>query len=150
MGEKTLGKKADGVSNSPMAKRSMHVAVVDDDFSFRHALSKLLLSHEFKVWTYATATEFLQHHDTHTTDCLLLDYELPDLTGLEVLRELGARGVKLPTILMTGRDSSVIRQSGLAAGAAAFLVKPFGGALLIETMESATQYSGESSTPTNA
>jgi FixJ family two-component response regulator len=79
------------------------VFVVDDDRSIRESLSDLIRSVGLNVQTFASAHEFLTSPRPGAPSCLVLDVQLPGLSGLELQRELARDGVPMPIIFITGR-----------------------------------------------
>ena len=114
------------------------VAVVDDDPSVRRALVRLLAALGIEAEAHATGVDFLASRRLHDVDCLLLDVHMPGLNGLEVLEEVRDAATKLPVVLMTGRYDPAFADRSLAAGASAFLRKPFDEGDLISAIERAT------------
>lgn len=109
-------------------QRSMSVAIVDDDSSVRDALARLLRVHGLKSQTYASAHAFLEAifiaKVSDMPDCLIVDVNMPDMTGIELQRELLERGIHVPTIVITGKDNDSIAASAASLGAVAFFLKP--------------------------
>jgi FixJ family two-component response regulator len=101
------------------------VFVVDDDASVREALSGLIRSAGLHATPFPSAGEFLRHPRSDSTACLVLDVHLPDLTGLDLQRELAVSGRQIPTIFITGRGDIPTSVSAMKAGAVEFLTKPF-------------------------
>jgi len=114
------------------------VAIVDDDLSVRRALARLLRSIGVDVVTHASGPEFLASPGLHDVDCLVLDVHMPGMSGIEVLDEVRVAASKLPVVLMTGRYESDFAQRALAAGASAFLRKPFSDEELSAAITEAT------------
>jgi FixJ family two-component response regulator len=100
------------------------IAIVDDDEPIRKALSRLLRASEFSVESFSSGQEFLDSLGKCLPDCVVLDFQMPQINGLEVLKELRSRGVALPVIVITAHDEPVVRANCLAAGASAYLCKP--------------------------
>jgi len=101
------------------------VAVVDDDPSVRRALTRLLGSVGVPCLTHDSGSEFLTSRKLHDFDCLILDVHMPRMSGIEVLKEIRVVASKLPVVLMTARHDVDFGEKALAAGASAFLRKPF-------------------------
>jgi FixJ family two-component response regulator len=101
------------------------IAVVDDSEIMRDAMVHLLCSAGYGVEQYASAAEFLDVADISQADCLVVDIELGDSLGTEMVRELWLRGYSVPVIFMTGSPNDVFRQAAKALGCTAFLPKPF-------------------------
>ena len=113
------------------------VHVVDDDGAVRDSLGLLLESAGLDVRTYASATEFLNALPQQAAGCVLTDVRMPEMDGLELQRRLGALGVRLPVIVMTGHGDVPIAVGALKAGAADFLEKPFDDQQLLTAVQSA-------------
>jgi two-component system, LuxR family, response regulator FixJ len=90
--------------------------VVDDDAAVRHSLKFALEMDGFAVWLYADAREVLDEPNLPTYGCLLIDYFLPDMNGLQLLATLRSRGVVLPAFLVTGHPSLALRRRVGQAG----------------------------------
>lgn len=110
------------------------VAVVDDEAEVCKALRRLLRSAGFDVLTFPSGQEFLQSVQNQQPDCLILDLHLPGLTGLDVQRHLVATAMRFPVIVITGRDEPGLGEKVIAAGAAAFLLKPVDDVELLGTV----------------
>src|SRR5262245_14073120 len=77
------------------------IAIVDDDESFREALERFLGTFAFRVRTFASGEEFLESSEPGVVSCLLLDLVMPGMGGLELQRQLAARGLRIPTVFIT-------------------------------------------------
>ena len=117
-----------------MTLHPIHVAVLDDDPSIRRALSRLLSAEELAVDTYGTAGLFLDSLVLKIPDCLLLDFAMPSMSGLDVLKYLNQLRVHISTIVITGNDETASREACLKAGAVAYLRKPLDAEQLIDTI----------------
>ena len=107
-----------------------HVVLVDDDNSIRAALARMLRWHGYTPSTFISAEDLLDTHTVVNAACMILDIQLPGLTGFE-LYDYVARMRAPPVIFMTGYDEPGTRPRAEAAGAAAYLVKPFSGRELV-------------------
>ena len=105
-----------------MCATSPVVAIVDDEPGIRRALSRLLEQSGFVVRSFANGRELLEHVDG--IHCVILDLNLPDMSGFDVQRALGTCGASIPVIVLTGDDTPANRARSLAEGARAFLTKP--------------------------
>ena len=104
-------------------KRTTLVAIVDDDAGLRVAIENLLDSSGFRTRSFPSAEAFLQCADGTEAGCLIVDYRLPGMTGLELQRELQGQGRAIPIIFATGDDEAFrLLQSEAAA---TVLRKPF-------------------------
>ena len=101
------------------------VHIVDDEESVRKSASFLLRTSGFETQTYASGPAFLKAAGTAEPGCVLLDVRMPEMDGLEVQRELAARGVTMPVIVLTGHGDISIAVQAMKAGAVDFLEKPF-------------------------
>ena len=101
------------------------VFVVDDDSLLRDSVADLLASAGWAVRTFASAAEFLANPRPDVSACLLLDVELPDLSGLDLQKTLAGSGVDLPIVFLTGHGDIPMSVRAMKAGAVGFLTKPF-------------------------
>jgi FixJ family two-component response regulator len=115
------------------------VLVVDDDSAVRLSLGFLLETASFAVRLFASGRELLASSQFPETGCVLVDYDMPGLGGLELLRQLRLRQVALPCILITGKLGDGIRRAAIAAGASAVLEKPFESEDLIQAIHAALE-----------
>ena len=114
------------------------VSVVDDDKSVRRAINSLLRSVGFRVAAFASAEEFLGSEGLSRTECLILDLRMPGMDGLQLQRRLNLDGHRFPIVILTGHGDADMRARVMDAGAAAFLLKPFDGDMLVATLRRAT------------
>jgi FixJ family two-component response regulator len=112
------------------------VAVVDDEESMRLALARLLRGCSFAVSVYGSGEEFLRSLATSRPACVILDIEMPGMSGRDVQRALSTSGASLPIIIVTAYDRADLRAACLADGAAAYFAKPLRGQHLIDALES--------------
>ena len=110
------------------------VAIVDDDSAVRKALARLLCASAIEARTFSSGREFLDSLPSGTPDCLIVDLQMPEMTGLELQLELARTGARLPTIVITAHNDAGLRERCLAAGAAAYLLKPLDEGTLITTI----------------
>jgi FixJ family two-component response regulator len=115
------------------------VFVVDDDSSVREAIKSLISLVGLRVETFETAQEFLQSKRPDVPGCVVLDVELPGLSGLDLQRELAAHGVKLPIIFITGHGDIPTSVRAMKAGALEFLTKPFHDQDLLDAIRQALE-----------
>lgn len=100
------------------------IAVIDDEDAVRTALRRLLQSAGMEVETFSGGGEFLTSLDTHLPDCAVLDLQMPDVTGADVLARLATMRANVPVVVITGQDSSDAENQARRGGAFAFLRKP--------------------------
>ena len=116
----------------------MVVFVVDDDPSIRESLSLLLSSAGYGVEAFASAKEFLEsERGTPGPACLVLDVKMPDLSGLDLQKELMSRNIIIPIIFITGHGDIPMSVQAIKKGAVDFLPKPFDDDDLLEAVEQA-------------
>lgn len=113
------------------------IYVVDDDDAIRRSLSFMLRTSGHVVRLFAGGLEFLKEAGTLPPGCVLLDVRMPDMDGLEVQRELRARGITLPVVIMTGHGDVDMAVAAMKAGASDFIEKPFEKAALLACIEAA-------------
>jgi FixJ family two-component response regulator len=101
------------------------VHVVDDEPTIQNLFQSISRMASFEVATYGTARAFLDALDESRAGCLVLDLNLPDMTGLDVLRELSARHCQLPVVFMSGMAKVSEAVSALKLGSVDFVEKPF-------------------------
>ena len=112
------------------------VFVVDDDYRVREALSRLISSVGLRVAAFGSASEFLESEKPEAPACLILDLELPDVSGLELQQELAA-GDAPPIVFISGHGDIPSSVRAMKAGAIEFLSKPFGEQDLLRAIDAA-------------
>jgi len=115
------------------------VFVIDDDLSIREAIQSLVRLEGLRVETFATAQDFLRRKRPDLPGCVVLDVELPGLSGLDLQRELAAHGIKLPIIFITGYGDIPMSVRAMKAGALEFLTKPFRDQDLLDAIQQALE-----------
>ena len=93
--------------------RPVRVAIVDDDEAFRRALTRLLVTLGFDVWSCSSAEELLASADALDRDCVVLDVHLPRMNGIELRRTLATLRPALPVLLLTADPVLVNRPAAL-------------------------------------
>jgi len=99
--------------------------VVDDDDSIRTLWRWLMESNGIAVRTFATAAEFIDAYPPDAPGCLVLDLELPGMSGLELQEYLKLKGVEIPIVIVTGHGDVPSAVSAIKGGAVDFIEKPF-------------------------
>jgi len=112
------------------------VFVIDDDASMREAISRLLHTIGLTVRTFGSAREFLGTRLPDIPACVILDVRLPDLSGLDLQREMVERGIHVPVIFITGHGDIPMSVQAMKAGAVEFLTKPFRDQELLDAVRS--------------
>jgi two-component system response regulator FixJ len=92
------------------------VLVIDDDPAVRNSLKFALEIEGFSVRVYRSGAELLEEKDMPLSGCLVADYNLPEMNGLDLLAALRARNIKLPAILITTHPTAMIRKRAASAG----------------------------------
>jgi FixJ family two-component response regulator len=113
------------------------VVVVDDDLSVRRALKRLIGSAGYETRTFASSRELLDAGSADEAACLVLDIHLGRVSGFELLEKLRATGCRVPAVFITAFDDAESRDRATAAGATAFLRKPFDGSVLLDAIADA-------------
>src|SRR5919109_612385 len=93
------------------------VFVVDDDSSVRESLKNLIRSAGLNVQTFSSAREFLASERPKTPSCLVLDLQLPGLSGLDLQQELAKAGIQIPIVFITGHGDIPTSVRAMKAGA---------------------------------
>jgi FixJ family two-component response regulator len=113
------------------------IAIVDDDESVRTAMGGMVESFGYAPATFGSAGEFLKSDKLPDASCLILDVQMPGMSGLELHDELVAKGRRIPTIFVTAFPDRRVRERALRAGGVCFLSKPFGRSDLLGCIETA-------------
>jgi FixJ family two-component response regulator len=115
------------------------IFIVDDDPSIRLALENLLSSIGQQVETYAAAQDFLRDCPRNPAGCLVLDVQMPGLSGLDLQSELNRAGIQLPIIFITGHGDIPTTVRAMKAGAVEFLTKPVSDSELLAAIDQALE-----------
>ena len=119
------------------------IHIVDDDESFRGAISRLLKISGYEVADYESATSFLRAIPDVKPGCLVLDVQMPSFGGLQLQEELTKLSHNWPIIFMTGHGDIPTSVRAIKAGAEDFLSKPVSKGTLLEAIERAlVRYAG--------
>ena len=113
------------------------IAVVDDDPEICASLDTLLRAYGYDVETFDSAEAFLARASTCRAFCLIVDFHLGDITGVELAHQLAADGFKFPIIFITGDGNACIERQAVAVGCVAFLYKSFPPTTLIDAIKKA-------------
>jgi len=116
------------------------VFLVDDEPELRQALSRLLRAEGLDVEDFGSAPAFLARVDDACTGCLVLDLAMPELDGLELQRQLAARGAHLGIVFLTGHGDIPTSVRAIKAGALDFLTKPVRRADLLRAVHAALHH----------
>ncbi len=115
------------------------VHVVDDEEPVRKSLAFLLATEGFTVRVHERASDFLKIAAELRDACLVTDLRMPDIDGVELLRSLRQRGIKIPAIVITGHADVPMAVAAMKAGALDFIEKPFEDRVLIESIRRAAR-----------
>jgi FixJ family two-component response regulator len=111
------------------------ISVIDDDESFRIALVGLLRSVGYEAQGFSSAVEFINSGEEEACDCIITDFCMPRMSGLDLIQVLTARGSTVPVIMVTGRPEPGLEAKVAAGGAVCLLMKPFEDDALIHYLE---------------
>jgi DNA-binding response OmpR family regulator len=109
----------------------VRILLVEDEPKLRESLAEGLRLEEWNVITAGTGVDALNHLDAEPFDLLVLDWMLPDYDGLEILAQIRTRGLQLPVLMITARNSQADEIRARASGVTDFLAKPFPFAQLL-------------------
>jgi len=110
------------------------LCIVDDDDSFRRGLSRLARASGYEVRAYASAEAFLKEARAGENVCVLMDINMPRMSGLQLQAQLKARNIDLPIIAVSARDDEETRQTARKLGARFFLCKPVDDRALLDAI----------------
>ena len=113
------------------------VVVVDDDVSVRESLELLIQNEGWQPALFESAREFLVQLPTVVPSCLILDINLPDLSGLDIQQRISDEKSSIPIIFITGYGDIPTSVRAMKAGAAEFLTKPLDDEILIAAIRDA-------------
>ena len=116
------------------------VFVVDDDTAVRQGLRFMLRAAGYSVEAFPSARSFLEDYDPRRGGCLLLDVQMPQMTGLELQQRINVRGWRIPVIFITGHGTVPLAISAMKAGAFDFIEKPLREDALLESIERALHW----------
>jgi len=126
---------------SPLRDEQPIVFVVDDDISVRESLESLIQSVGWQAEAFASGEEFLSQSRVSRASCLLLDYTLPQLNGLQIQDRVAAERPDMSIIFMSARGDVPTTVKAMKAGAVEFLTKPFDTPVLLDAIRSAIERS---------
>jgi FixJ family two-component response regulator len=123
----------------PFSEADATVFVVDDDISVRQALESLLRAAALRVETFSSAKDFLARRISNVPSCLVLDVQLPGLSGLDLQNRMAAAKMEIPIVFITGHGDIPTSVRAMKAGAVEFLVKPFSDTDLLNAIRQAVE-----------
>ena len=115
------------------------VAIVDDDPSVRKGLERLIRSLGWNAETFASAQEFLDRPRTEAPSCIVLDLQLPGLSGLDLQKRMSEAGLETPIVFLTGHGNIPASVKAMKAGAVEFLTKPVDEEELLKAIQEALE-----------
>ena len=113
------------------------IHIVDDDNSFRTAVTRLLRAANYEIRTYASAAEFIEAAPGTTPGCVLLDLRMPQTSGFDVQQWLAKRAEPLPIVFLTGHGDIPASVQAMKGGAVDFLTKPVKRETLLRAIQNA-------------
>jgi FixJ family two-component response regulator len=125
-----------------MRESNAIIAIVDDDPSVREGLESLLRSAGWRVETFASAQEFLARPGAEAPCCLILDLQLPGLSGLDLQKRMAEVELEIPIVFLTGHGDIPASVQAMKAGAVEFLTKPFDEEELLQAIREALERDG--------
>jgi FixJ family two-component response regulator len=134
------------MDSSSMDWSGSTVYVVDDDDAVRRSMTRLLRAAGCKAETFASAEELLARAPISGPGCILLDVQMPGMSGIELFERLSEAGIALPVVFLTARGTIPMSVRAMKEGAVDFLVKPVTEDVLFQALEQAiTRYRSETS-----
>lgn len=125
----------------------MKMLVIEDDELIAHALVTIFTHENYAVEVATNGQAGWGLVDTFEYDLVLLDVMLPKLDGISLCRQMRAKGLQMPILLLTGRDSGHDKAIGLDAGADDYVVKPFDREELVARVRALLRRGGRSPSP---
>lgn len=119
------------------ASRNVHIAVIDDDDSFRTATEGLIRSLGYDVSGHASAESFLDTRPVWDPDCIISDIQMPGMTGIELKQRLNAEGSTVAVIFVSAQTDPTLPSKVKECGGLILLQKPFQGQVLIDAIHQA-------------
>jgi FixJ family two-component response regulator len=113
------------------------VAIVDDDEAVRNAIVVLMRSMGLVAQAFSSGEEFLRSPELSRTGCLVVDFNMPKMSGLDLHNNLSRLGKEIPTVLITAYPSDDIRARAIQAGIICYLPKPFDESDLLNCIQAA-------------
>jgi len=115
------------------------IAIIDDDVLVRQSLGDCMESAGYAVESFDSAEEFLASGSAQKAACLILDVQLPGITGLELQERLAGADNRVPIVFVSARGTRANREKAMRRGATGFLSKPFRRDDLVRLVEAATR-----------
>ena len=119
------------------------VFILDDDEAVRDSLIALFEAEGLAAESFATADDFLAAFEPPRPGCLVLDVQMPDITGVELLERMAGQGIAVATIIITGHGDVPLAVKAMKAGALDFIEKPFAEDIILESVRKALAHGAE-------
>jgi len=126
-----------------MATSRKVIAIIDDDATIRNAMASFVDALGYRTEVYNSGEDFVDAAMKSEASCLLVDIELGDITGIELVRHLSTMGLTFPVIFMTGSQDPTIKKQAAEVGSIAYLLKPFPTDHLVEAINEAIGTAGK-------
>ena len=110
------------------------IYIVDDDDFICRAMLRVLKTVDLTGRAFNSAEDFLQNVDPQASDCLILDIQLPGMSGLELHRHLKGQGIRCPVIIVTAFDDDQLKEYANNRGIVAYFAKPVDSQDLLDTV----------------
>jgi FixJ family two-component response regulator len=136
-----LDRPPEGACKDAMQGKREHIVVVDDDLGMAQALRRLLEASGFHAAVFQSGEALLESEVVMTAACLILDINLPGVSGFELSQRLRASGHKVPFIFITADEDPEVQAQARAAGAVACLTEPFPAKALLAAIAKAMNHS---------
>jgi len=117
-----------------VATEPIKVYVIDDDPSVRKAFGRLLRSANLATETFSSAEEFLSSLKQKENACIIMDIQMPGLTGLDLLERLASEGIRIPVIAISAQDDEETGEHARELGAVSFYRKPVDDQALLDAI----------------
>ena len=121
-----------------MTSKKPLIAIVDDDEPVCRSLVRLIRASGIAVESYASGADFIKQIESFPSlpvDCVVLDAQMPGMTGLELQSYLRRTHKDIPVVFITAHEDVAVREQALAAGAIAFLYKPCNDSLIFQALD---------------
>ena len=115
------------------------IAIIDDDVLVRQSLGDCMESAGYAVESFHSAEEFLASGSVERSACLIVDLQLPGITGLELQDRLAGTDNRVPIVFVSAQGTQANREKAMSRGATGFLSKPFRQDDLVRLVEAATR-----------
>jgi two-component system, LuxR family, response regulator FixJ len=119
----------------PPEQTRERICIVDDDVAVADSLKALLETFGFGVQSYGSGAEFLADDRIRGAGCLIIDQQMPGMSGLDVVGHLQREGIRLPVILISGRLDASARERAASLGVTNIVDKPFAASRLVDLIQ---------------